>query len=268
MHATLINADNQKWYNYEVEGGMTVSKNGETINCIDDVFTMLDSLLKEQSKFNWDAFYSERERPVPFFVNAPDENLVHYFKNNLLSSAGKILELGCGPGRNAIYFAKQGFEVDAVDLSKEALQWGSERAKEQNVCIHFMYKNIFELEIIDSDYDVIYDSGCFHHIAPHRRIDYVSLIQRALKPGGYFGLTCFVENGPLGGSDISDWEVYRQRSLKGGLGYTPEKLETIFKDFQVIEIRKMKDIEQPNECFGSSGLWTALFQKKNVNSNM
>jgi len=99
----------------------------ETIYCYEDILIMLDSLLKEQSRFDWDTFYSEREKPVPFFVNAPDENLVQYFKNNLLSPGGRVLELGCGPGRNAIYFAKQGYEVDAVDLSKEALQWGKER---------------------------------------------------------------------------------------------------------------------------------------------
>lgn len=68
--------------------------------------------------------YSDRNRPIPFFVNTPDENLVQYFKNNWIAPGGKVLELGCGPGRNAIYFAKQEFEVDAVDLSEEALQMG------------------------------------------------------------------------------------------------------------------------------------------------
>lgn len=234
----------------------------ETIYSNEDILNMLDSLLKEQSKFNWDAFYSERGRPVPFFVNAPDENLVQYFKNNLIIPGGRVLELGCGPGRNAIYFAKQGYDVDAVDLSNEALQWGNERSKEQGVSINFIFKNIFDLDIQKSEYDVIYDSGCFHHIAPHRRIDYVNLLNQGLKPGGFFGITCFVENGIVGGSDITDWEVYRQRSLKGGLGYNPEKLKMIFQDFQIVEIRRMQDIEQPSDCFGTSGLWAALFQKK------
>ncbi|WP_195575875.1 class I SAM-dependent methyltransferase [Paenibacillus sp. 1001270B_150601_E10] len=234
----------------------------ETIYSNEDILNMLDSLLKEQSKFNWDAFYSERGRPVPFFVNAPDENLVQYFKNNLIIPGGRVLELGCGPGRNAIYFAKQGYDVDAVDLSNEALQWGNERSKEQGVSINFIFKNIFDLDIQKSEYDVIYDSGCFHHIAPHRRIDYVNLLNQGLKAGGFFGITCFVENGIVGGSDITDWEVYRQRSLKGGLGYNPEKLKMIFQDFQIVEIRRMQDIEQPSDCFGTSGLWAALFQKK------
>lgn len=234
----------------------------ETIYCNEDILNMLDALLKEQSKLNWDTFYSDRNRPVPFFVNAPDENLVQYFENNWLTPGGKVLELGCGPGRNAIYFAQQGYDVDAVDLSSEALQWAGERAKERNVSIRFICQNIFELEMESAQYDVIYDSGCLHHIAPHRRIDYVRLLNKALKPGGFFGVTCFVENGVVGGSDMTDWEVYRQRSLRGGLGYNPDKLKTIFKDFDVVEIRKMRDIEQPSDRFGISGLWTALFRKQ------
>jgi len=235
----------------------------ETIRNQEDVLEMLDSLLKEQSKFNWDTFYSDRKRPIPFFVQAPDENLVQYFQRNILENGGKALELGAGPGRNAIYLVKQGYEVDAVDLSSEAIQWGKERALEQNVSVNFIQKNIFELGVEEGDYDLIYDSGCFHHIAPHRRLSFVELISNALKPNGYFGITCFVENGLLGGSDQSDWEVYRQLSLRGGLGYNPEKLTSIFKDLLPIEIRQMQEIEQPSDQFGSSGLWTALFQKKN-----
>lgn len=34
------------------------------------------------------------------------------------------------------------------------------------------------------------------------------------------------------------------------------------KEFEVIEIRKMMQIEQPNTMFGESFLWTALFKKK------
>lgn len=235
----------------------------ETIYCHEDILKMLDALLKEQPTINWDNFYSGRDKPVPFFVNVPDENLVHYFSKNMLSSGGgRALELGCGHGRNAIYLAKQDFAVDAVDSSQKALQWAIEMANEQDININFIQKNIFELEFDHMHYDVIYDSGCFHHIAPHRRIDYVNLLNKALKPGGFFGITCFVENGIYGGSTMTDWDIYRKRSIDGGLGYSPEKLKEIFTNFEVIEIRKMLDIKQPSDCFGISGLWTALFQKK------
>jgi len=231
----------------------------ETIYDYEDLLEMLDSLLREPTQF-WDKFYSDREKGVPFFTNSPDENIVGYFEKKLFRP-GKVLELGCGPGRNAIYFAEKGCNIDAVDLSQESLKWAEERAIEKNVSVNFINENIFELDIEEGTYDIVYDSGCFHHIAPHRRMSYINLVKKALKPNGFFAITCFVQGGELGGAEISDWEVYRLQSLRGGLGYTEEKLRSIFKDFREIEIRKMKEIKQPNEVFGVSGLLTALFQK-------
>lgn len=232
----------------------------ETIYNYDELLEMLDSLLREPTQF-WNDFYSDRNKGIPFFVNSPDENLVSYFENKLLKP-GKVLELGCGPGRNAIYFAQKGCSVDAVDLSEETLKWAEERANERNIHIHFMKENIFDLHIDEGTYDIVYDSGCFHHIAPHRRMSYIDLVKRALKPNGYFAITCFMEGGKLGGAEISDWEVYRLRSLQGGLGYTEEKLRRVFSDFKEIQIRKMKVMEQPNDVFGVPDFLTALFQKR------
>ncbi|WP_423406691.1 class I SAM-dependent methyltransferase [Heyndrickxia sp. MSNUG] len=233
----------------------------EMIKSYDDLLNMLDQFLKEESKFDWNHFYSDRERKVPFFRNDPDENVVEYFETEKLSK-GKVLELGCGPGRNAIFFAEKGCVVDAVDQSEEGITWAKERASEKNIDVNFIETNIFDLEIEEGTYDIVYDSGCFHHIAPHRRMDYLDLVNRALKPGGSFALTCFVQGGELGGAEISDWDVYRLKSLKGGLGFTEEKLKRIFQDFEVVEIRKMRDVSQDGPLFGTSALWTALFKKQ------
>ncbi len=124
-----------------------------------------------------------------------------------------------------------------------------------------MQQDIFGLNIEAGSYDLVYDSGCFHHIPPHRRMDYIDLITRALKPGGHFALTCFVEGGSLGGSDISDWEVYRGKSMRGGLGFTNEKLTNIFRDFEVVELRKMNDKSPEEGLFGTSELLAGLFKK-------
>jgi SAM-dependent methyltransferase len=231
----------------------------ENIYDYDDLLEMLDSFFRDPKPF-WDQFYSDRNKNIPFFAECPDENLVSYFENGVFSS-GKVLELGCGPGRNAIYFAKKGCTIDAVDLSKETLQWAEERATEKNVSINFINENIFDLPVEEGTYDIVYDSGCFHHIAPHRRMTYIDLVKRALKPNGYFALTCFVQGGEYGGAEISDWEVYRLQSLMGGLGYTEDKLRSIFKDFHDIEIRKMRSSGLQEGLFGVPGFLAALFQK-------
>lgn len=233
----------------------------ETIRSYEDLLQMLDHLIKEESQFDWDNFYSDRDRKVPFFVNHPDENLVEYFETKMVSS-GKVLDLGCGPGRNALYLAENGCLVDAVDQSEEGLNWAIERAAEKKLHVNFIKDNIFELKFEEGTYDLVYDSGCFHHIPPHRRLNYINLVKRSLKPGGHFALTCFVEGGKLGGSDISDWEVYRGKSMRGGLGFTEEKLIDIFHDFYPVEIRKMRDKSLGDSLFGTSALLAALFKNE------
>ena len=233
----------------------------ESIYNYDDLLKMLDQLLIENSSFNWDNFYTNRDRNVPFFANYPDENLVEYFEKGLFQPGKRVLELGCGPGRNAIFFAENGCVVDAVDLSEEALEWGRQRAEKKNLTVNFCKDNIFNINKNEESYDIVYDSGCFHHIAPHRRMSYLNLVRKALKPNGLFGITCFKQGGKFGGSDISDWDVYRLRSLQGGLGFTGEKLRSIFNDFREVEVRDMKEIDISKNIFGVSGLLTGVFRK-------
>ena len=99
-------------------------------------------------------------------------------------------------------------------------------------------------------------------MAPHRRLTYMTRIKEMLRPGGYFGLTCFIAGGPLGGATLTDWEVYQENRLQGGLGYTKERLLSIFDAFDVIELTEMKAADNPEALFGHVGLWTGLFRLK------
>ncbi|WP_064092303.1 class I SAM-dependent methyltransferase [Rossellomorea aquimaris] len=241
---------------------MIKSKVEETIFLNDDVVTMLDSLLRDPTPF-WDEFYKDRDKKVPFFINAPDENLVQYIENRKII-AQDALELGCGPGRNSIYLASKSCSVDAIDLSQEALNWAKERSKEQGVQVSYQCKDLFTLDVSAQSYDLVYDSGCLHHIPPHRRPLYVEKVMSVLKPGGHFGLTCFAadDEDDRNGTTQSDWDVYRNWSMKGGMAYSKEKLEKIFQDFELIEMRRMNHSSDPNQEFGLSFLWACLFQKK------
>jgi SAM-dependent methyltransferase len=228
----------------------------ETIFETQDILRMLDSFLRDEGQW-WDRFYADREKDIPFFVNSPDENLVSYFKSGQMKP-GKVLELGCGPGRNAIYLAQQGCEVDAVDVSAEAIRWATERAEQAGLNINFRCQSIFDFDVQTASYDIVCDGGCLHHIPPHRRMDYVDLVQKALKPTGKFSLICFA---PEGGSDLSDWEVYRQGSLRGGLGYTEERLRKVLEgSFEILEFRRMKEMGRTSQMFGKGFCWTVLMR--------
>ncbi|WP_406515514.1 class I SAM-dependent methyltransferase [Streptomyces sp. NBC_00873] len=237
------------------------------IRTVDDVLKLLDGLFApEADRWTadgagwWDGFYTDRSKPVPFFVAKPDENLVSYLDRSLITP-GRALDLGCGPGRNAVHLASLGFQVDAVDLSPTAISWAEERAREAGADIRFRCGDAFalaEAELV-GPYDLIYDSGCFHHLPPHRRVSYLALLDRALAPGGHLALTCFAAGGM--GSELPDAEFYRQSGLHGGLAYTPESLRRIFSDLTEVELRRMQDEPPGSPYFGEPFLWTALFRR-------
>ncbi|MBY9079718.1 class I SAM-dependent methyltransferase [Paenibacillus sp. CGMCC 1.18879] len=235
----------------------------ETITDTKDLMDMLDSLLREPAPF-WNGFYSDRSKDIPFFVNHPDENLKSYYENGFIPR-GNMLEIGCGPGRNAIYSAQKGFKVDAVDLSEEAIRWAKERAEQSKVSVNFECKSAFDLIPKPEYYDFVYDAGCLHHIWPHRRIEYLRLIYSTLKTGGYFGLTCFAPGyTEIGGAlELSDYEIYRERSMKGGQAYSKEKLFKLLEDnFDNVEFRGMKACGEDSGAFGVPFMWASLWRKK------
>jgi SAM-dependent methyltransferase len=234
------------------------------IRSIDDVLTLLDGLFApDADRWSragsdwWDRFYGDRDRDVPFFVAKPDENLAAHL-DGALRTPGRALDLGCGPGRNALHLAAAGWTVDAVDLSPTAVAWGRERAVEAGVEVAFQCADAFAADL-PGPYDLVYDSGCLHHLPPHRRVSYLALLDRCLAPGGHLGLTCFAA-GEMG-SETPDAELYRVGGLEGGLAFTPESLRWIFADLTEVELRRMHDEPGESRWFGEPFLWTALFRR-------
>ena len=80
-----------------------------------------------------------------------------------LGDRREVLELACGTGALAVEFAKEGFDVTALDLSEEMLMMASERAQEAEVDIQFVVGDMLDLSDVGS-YEAITcfsDSICY-----------------------------------------------------------------------------------------------------------
>ena len=228
------------------------------INSYDDLMVFLDSKVASVA---WDEFYGERKFKAPFIQQntMPDENLVDFLNNN--SYIKTAIELGCGEGRNAIFMAKKGIVVTALDISPVAIENARKIALEQGINIDFKCQDIIKSKI-NGKYDFVYDSGLFHHLPPHRRITYIEILQSILKPGGYFGLTCFAW-GESCADEVNDWEFYEQ-SFSAGVAFTKERLAELFEPtFNIVEIRKYKN-QVPDTIQGLQFMWVCLFKDKHL----
>ncbi len=228
----------------------------------DDVLRMLDDLLEGSGSAWWDQFNADESRAIPFFTDRPDENLAAWFAEGQLIP-GCALELGCGFGRNATYLAELGCDVLAVDFSAQAIQRARKRGRSVSGSVDFRCCSIFDAQVTVESYDLVYDSGCFHHLAPHRRKDYVDLVRTALKPGGSYGLVCFR---PEGGSGYTDLQVYQRATLGGGLGYTEDRLRALWDKppFSLRALRQMNKASSQQPYFGEDFLWAMLATKESA----
>ena len=210
-------------------------------------------------KIDWESFYAYGKRNPPILSDSPDENLVGYFEQGYLES-GHAIDLGCGTGRNAVFLAKMGYRVDAVDLSETAIVKAHSLAQQSEVDVNFTAGSIFDLALPYSHYDLAYDAGLLHHLQPHQRPLYLEKVHAVLKPDGMFGMTCF---DTTGGVNKEDWEIYEEGRMPPGIGYAEDRLRGILQHyFDIIELRPMKTYCEDSGLFGLSGLWAVLMSPK------
>ncbi|WP_432867699.1 class I SAM-dependent methyltransferase [Microbispora rosea] len=98
---------------------------------------------------------------------------------------GRALELGCGTGTNAIYLARHGWEVVAVDLVDRAIEQARERADAAGAAVRLLQGDATRLDELDAPgpYDLFFDLSCYCGIPPHRRDAYAAGLTRRAAPG-------------------------------------------------------------------------------------
>lgn len=229
----------------------------ETIKKTNDILNMLDSFFPNE-KNRWNKFFSTLPASHPLSSELPDENLIEWVVSAKIKK-GKALDIGCGNGRNAVYLSKQGFEVDALDLSSDAIEKAKRKAQSEGASVNFTCSSLFDFQFQNQEYDLVYDAGLLHHIFPHRRPEYLKLVASLTKKGGHFGLVAFNEKM---GTKLSDWQIYKERSMEGGMSFPLEKLEFLFSgDFKCLEYREMKSCSPTDGCFGVDFVSASLWQK-------
>ena len=98
---------------------------------------------------------------------------------------GKVCFVGCGRGHDAVYFAKQGFDVTAVDFSSEAIKDLKGLSKKASVFVNCIQEDIFTFfERFSNYFDYIIEQTCFCAIHPSRRSTYEIMARSILKPKG------------------------------------------------------------------------------------
>jgi len=128
----------------------------------------------------WDSFYRENKvDEMPWYEKNLDLDL-EYQINSMNLTKGKFLDLGTGPGTQAIQLEKLGFESTGSDISKSAIY----KAQQLSSKVNFVVDDILNSSFPDNAFDFILDRGCFHVFEPMLRKDYLNQLKRILKDDG------------------------------------------------------------------------------------
>lgn len=97
---------------------------------------------------------------------------------SMISTGGKILDFGCGSGRDTKYFLSKGYEVDAIDGSEELCKIASEYTGIQ------VKQMLFEdLDVVE-EYDGIWACASILHVKKNQLPDIIKKIANATKNDG------------------------------------------------------------------------------------
>src|SRR5690606_28822830 len=75
---------------------------------------------RAMSQPDWNERYASGD--VPWDTGEPDELLVGLVASGAVAPRSRAVEIGCGTGTNALWLARQGFDVVACDISKLAIE--------------------------------------------------------------------------------------------------------------------------------------------------
>jgi SAM-dependent methyltransferase len=230
------------------------------IGSVEDLFDELDRVVAESRRGDvtkdaadyWTAMLTREGHPLN--SRLPDEPLVDWHGRGLLGDldGARVLDVGCGNGRNGAWLAERGADVVGVDLAAPLLDAvGPDLPTSMTVTA----LDVLRDPLPAGPFDVVYDSGCFHHLAPHRRITYRERILPLLAPGGRYAVVAFAQESQ---PSPSDREVLTSGDLGGGMSFLVEDLERILAPLHPVEVRRVRD-GVPG-TFGAEFLNAGLFR--------
>src|SRR5919199_76783 len=98
--------------------------------------------------------------------------------------AGGVLDVSCGTGENALYFAGRGCTVTGIDFLEEPITRARRKATERGLPATFLVMDALALKDLPEVFDSVIDSGLFHVFSDEDRKHYVEGLASVLRPGG------------------------------------------------------------------------------------
>lgn len=162
--------------------------------------------------------------------------------SKLLNINSNILELGCGVGADAAFFAKGAHQVIATDFSKTAIERNIKNYKNIPGLKFKVLDMEKEFEFSDSEFDLVYARLSLHYFTDFVTRKIFSEIRRVLKPGGILAFICKSPDDPLyGKGDKIEKDMFEADHVRHFFSEEYVK-DLLSSGFEIKEIEKGEDV--------------------------
>jgi methyl halide transferase len=155
---------------------------------------------------DWNQRYVEKN--TPWDSGEPSLELQRVLQEDWFPP-GRVLELGCGTGTNAIFLAQMDFEVTAVDVAPLALEKARTKAAEACASVNFLQADALALPELGAPFPFVFDRGVYHHLRTVDLQRFLATLAKVTAIGGYYLTLAGNANDPAP-ADVSPPRVHAQ----------------------------------------------------------
>ena len=191
----------------------------------------------------WDGRYAEHGR-----IYGKDPSVLARWTVNsrLLKPGGRIIEVGCGTGRNSIFFAKHGLEAAGMDFSAVALEMAKEDAGREGVDVAFVTGDMTALGNVFKEpaFDAAFCNFCLHLFDETTGTAIVEGMRGLLVPDGIIvaSLLSTADDGFGVGKCLGPC-TYETMPGKPHHFFTKAAVEALFGSFRILHLEQTHEFE-------------------------
>ncbi|WP_430883336.1 class I SAM-dependent methyltransferase [Fusibacter sp. JL216-2] len=138
---------------------------------------------------SWEKYWGSEEKLDHWKV--PEPEVIDFIKEvKEIHSTASVLDLGCGLGRHSIAFAEEGFDVQAVDFSKEALEQLDDIGKKNDLQIQIRIGDYRSTLYENESFEIVLSYNVLYHGSRDEFQNSIKKCYNYLKPNGIFMFTC------------------------------------------------------------------------------
>ena len=109
----------------------------------------------------------------------------------------KLLDIGCGEGKDSVFFARNGYDVTAFDISDAGIEKTKRLADNVGVQVKIFKADILDFRL-NTSFDIIFSSGVLHYIKQSLREEIFTNYKQFTNPNGLHVLNVFVNKPFIG----------------------------------------------------------------------